>query len=100
MFQNWHINLPKDFAWVLEKKRSEKDRFLDPKCWTGRGSGQPTQPVGEPIDQLPLSGRGPIEECQKHSLSSSSLLFSIEIPSFPANLRSRSDRGNNNLLKH
>ena len=68
---------------MLENKRIEKDRFSGPKGSTGRGYGQPAQSVGEPIDRLPLPDRGPIEECQKHTLSSSSLLFSVEVPSFP-----------------
>ena len=68
---------------MLEKKGIEKDRFLEPKGWTGQGSGQPTQPVGEPVDRLPLFGRGSIEECKKHSLSSSSFLFPVEVHPFP-----------------
>ena len=68
---------------MLEKKEIEKDRFSRPKGWTGRGSGQPAQPVWEPVDQLPLFDRGPVEECQKHSLSSSSFLFPVEVHPFP-----------------
>ena len=65
---------------MLEKKEIEKDRFSGPKGLTSRGSGQP---IGEPVDQLPLSGRGLVEECQKHSLSSSSFLFPVEVHPFP-----------------
>ena len=31
MFQNWHINLLKDLAKVIEKKGLEKYRFSGPK---------------------------------------------------------------------
>ena len=85
---------------MLEKKEIEKDRFLGPKGLTGRGSGQPAQPVWEPVDQLPLFDRGPVEECQKHSLSSSSFLFPIQVHHFPVEVWSTFGRGNSNLLKH
>ena len=79
---------------MLEKKGIEKDRFSRPKGSTGRGYGQPAQPVGKPIDRLPLFGRGSVEECQKHSLSSSSLLFPVEVHTLlgrcPVEVRSRS----------
>ncbi|RVW42680.1 hypothetical protein CK203_103889 [Vitis vinifera] len=45
--------------------------------------GQPAQPVGEPVNRLTLSYREPVEECQKHSLSSSSLLFLVEVHILP-----------------
>ena len=43
---------------MLENKEIEKDRFSGLKGSTGRGYGQSAQPVEEPVDQLPLSGRG------------------------------------------
>ena len=47
---------------------------------------QPVQLVEEPVDRLRSSGRGPVEEGQKVSLSPSGLLFLVED-------RSRSGRG-------
>ena len=78
---------------MLEKKGIEKYRSSGPKGSTGQGYGQPAQPVGELVDRLTLSGREPVEECQKHSLSSSNLLFLVEVHTLPG-------RGNGNLSKH
>ena len=50
---------------MLEKKGIEKDRFSGPKGSTGRGYGQPAQPVEEPVDWLPLSDRGLVEDAPK-----------------------------------
>ena len=58
MFQNWFNNFPKDHAEVLEKKGIKKIGFLGKKCSTGRGYAQPAQPIEEPVDRLPSSGRG------------------------------------------
>ena len=44
---------------MLEKKRTEKDRFSGLKSLTSRGIDQPAQLAREPVDWLPLSG--PIE---------------------------------------
>ena len=74
---------------MLEKKGFEKDRFSGPKGSTGRGYGQSAQPVGELVNQLSLSGRGPVEGCPKSSISPSSLLFPIEVILFSV----RSGRG-------
>ena len=63
---------------MLEKKEIEKDRFSGSKGSTGRDYGQSAQPVGELVDRLPLSNRGPVEGCPKSSLSPSSLLFPVE----------------------
>ena len=49
--------------------------FSGPKGSTDLGYGQPAQPVGEPIDRLPLSGQGSVEGGTTSSLSPSSLLF-------------------------
>ena len=68
---------------MLEKKGIEKDRFSGPKGSTGQDYGQPAQPVGEPIDRLPLFGRGLVKGCTKFSLSPSSLLFPVEVIFFP-----------------
>ena len=68
---------------MLEKKGIEKDRFSGPKDSTGWDYNQPAQPVGEPVDQLPLSGQGPVEGCPKSSLSPSSLLFPVKVHIFP-----------------
>ena len=68
---------------MLEKKGIEKDRFSGPKGSTDQGYGQPTQPVGELVDRLPLSGRGPVEGCTKFSLSPRSLLSLVEVILFP-----------------
>ena len=89
-------------------------KVLGPKSSTSRGYGQPAQLVGEPIDQLPLSSRGPVEGCPKSFLSPNSLFFPVEVRSRDAqNLlslpvafssrsrfissRSRSCWGNSNL---
>nr|CAN71188.1 hypothetical protein VITISV_005042 [Vitis vinifera] len=50
----------------LEQRGPELDipaphQFSGPKGSSGRGYGQPAQPVGEPVDRFPLSGRGPVE---------------------------------------
>ena len=50
---------------MLEKKGIEKDRFLGPKGSTGRGYGQPAQPVEEPVDRLRNRSTGcprPVED--------------------------------------
>ena len=43
---------------MLEKKEIKQIGFWGKKGSTGRGYGQPAQPVEEPIDRLPSSGRG------------------------------------------
>ena len=68
---------------MLENKGIEKNRFSGLKGWTGQGFGQPAQLVKEPVDRLPLFDRGPVKECKKHSLSSSSFLFPVEVHPFP-----------------
>ena len=78
---------------MLEKKGIEKYRSSGPKGSTGQGYGQPAQPVGEPIDRLPLFGRGLVKGCTKFSLSPSSLLFPIEMILFSIEVRSRTGRG-------
>ena len=70
-----HLNtLPK----CQKKKELKKIGFRGKKCSTGRGHGQSAQPVEEPVDQLTSSGRGPVEDAQKVSLSPSSLIFPVE----------------------
>ena len=46
---------------MLEKKGIKKIGFRDQKGSTGRGYGQPAQPVEEPVDRLWSSSRGPIK---------------------------------------
>ena len=58
---------------------NKKIGFRGQKGSTGRGYGQPAQPVEDPVDRLCSSGRGPVEGGQKPSLSPSSLLFSVEV---------------------
>ena len=53
---------------MLKNKGIKKIGFRGKKGSTGRGYGQPAQPIGELVDRLTLSGREPVEECQKHSL--------------------------------
>ena len=83
---------------MLEKKGIEKDRFSGLKGSTGRGYSQPAQPVGEPVDRLPLSNRSPVEGGPKSSLSTSSFLFQVEVILFPVEVWSSTGRGNDNLL--
>ena len=61
---------------------------------------EPVQPVEEPVDQLCLSGRVPVEGSQKVFLSPSGLLFPVEVILFPVKVilfpvevRSRTGRG-------
>ena len=83
---------------MLEKKWIVKDRFSGRKSWTGQGSSQPAQSVGEPIDRLPLSDWGPVEGGPKSSLSTSSFLFQVEVILFSVEVWSSTGRGNDNLL--
>ena len=73
-------------------KRLNRSR-LCPTGSTGRGYAQPAQPVEEPVDRLSSSGRVPIEEGQKPSLSPSSLLFLVEMFPLLVEVRSRTGRG-------
>ena len=68
---------------MLEKKGIKKIGFQGQKCSTDRGYGQP-------VDRLWSSGRGPVEEGQKPSLSPSSLLFPVEVIPLQVEDRSRS----------
>ena len=63
---------------MLEKKGIKKISFRGQKGSTGRGYGQPAQPIEEPVDQLCSFGQGPVKGGQKVSLSPSSLLFPVE----------------------
>ena len=47
---------------MLENKGIKKIGFRGKKCSTGRGYGQPAQPVEEPVDRLWSSNQGPVEE--------------------------------------
>ena len=67
MFQNWLNNLPKDLAYVLEKK-GIKNRFFGAKkaqpveAMANQSRLWPTgQPVEEPVDRLRSSDRGPVK---------------------------------------
>ena len=72
---------------MLEKKGIKKIGFQGQKGSTGRGYGQPAQPIEEPVDQLCSSGRGPVEGGQKVYLSPSGLLFPVEEILFPVEVR-------------
>ena len=68
--------------------------------------GQKAEPVEAPANRLNLlenqSTGCPcrVEECKKHSLSSNSFLFPVEVHPFPVEVRSTSGQGNSNLPKH
>ena len=74
---------------MLEKKGIKKISFRGKKGSTGRGYGQPAQPVEEPVDRLCSSGRGPVEGGQKPSLSPSNLLFPVEVFLLPVEVQLR-----------
>ena len=66
---------------MLEKKGIEKDRFSRPKGSTGRGYGQPAQPIREPIDWS-TGCPCPVEDQSRGAqnfLSPNSLLFPVEV---------------------
>ena len=60
---------------------NKKNRFSGPKRLNRLRLWPIGQPVEEPVDQLRSSDRGSVEEGQKPSLSPSSLLFPVEVPS-------------------
>ena len=69
-----------------KRKELKKIGFRGQKGSTGRGYGQPAQPVEEPVDRLPSSGRGPVKGCTKS--------FSLsQQPSLPGRGDSLTGRG-------
>ena len=81
---------------MLENKGIKKIGLRGQKGSTGRGYGQPAQPVEEPVDWLRNRSTGcgrPVEEGQKPSLSPSSLLFLNEVFLLLVEVWSRTSRG-------
>ena len=74
---------------MLEAKRPEKDRFSSQKWWTSWCTNQPAQSTRTPVDRLLLPSLGPVENCKKPSLYSSSLSFPVKGYAFPIDVQSR-----------
>ena len=76
---------------MLEEKEKKQKKI---GFWAKIGESvealsKPAQPVKVLVDRFLIPGRGPVERCKKHAISSSSISFLVEGFAFPVEVRSK-----------